>query len=241
MLPRVLPRLALPRLALPRLALPLLALPLLAACHQGPLSALDPAGPASADVAAVWWAMLWGATAVFCLTVALALYAALKRPSAAKRAPVGALLVGGGLILPGVVILALLAYGVRAGYAMMPRDASAFRVEVTAQQWRWTAQYPDGELIGGTTDNRIVIPAGRPIHLTVKSIDVIHSFWVPRLGGKIDAIPGHENTIRLQADRPGIYRGLCAEFCGERHAHMFMEVEALDETAFAARFKQVTP
>ena len=218
-----------------------LALPVLAACGQGPLSALDPAGPASADVAAVWWAMLWGATAIFGVTVLLALYAALRPRTTSNRAPVGQLLIGGGLIAPGVVIILLLAYGVRAGNAMLPNDASAFRVHVTAQQWRWTAQYPDGEPTGQPVDNRIVIPAGRPIHLTVKSIDVIHSFWVPRLGGKIDAVPGHENTIRLQADQPGIYRGLCAEFCGDRHAHMFMEVEALDESAFAARFKQVTP
>ena len=149
-----------------------------------------------------------------------------------------ALLVGGGLVLPGVVIVALLAYGIRAGHAMLPGAAPAFRVDVTAQQWRWTAQYPDGALVGEPVDNRIFIPAGRPVHVTVRSVDVIHSFWVPRLGGKIDAIPGHENTIRLQADRPGIYRGLCAEFCGARHAHMVMEVEALDDAAFRARFRQ---
>jgi cytochrome c oxidase subunit 2 len=226
----------------PLRALGLLALPALAACGgKGPLSALDPAGPASADVAAVWWAMLWGATAIFLLTVALAVYAVLRRPGEASRAPVGALLVGGGLILPGVVIVVLLAYGVRAGHAMLPGAAPAFRVDVTAQQWRWTAQYPDGAVLSEPVDNRILIPTGKPVHLKVKSIDVIHSFWVPRLGGKIDAVPGHENTIRLQADRPGIYRGVCAEFCGEGHAHMYMEVEALDETAFAARFKQVTP
>lgn len=222
------------------MALSLLALPALTACDgRGPLSALDPAGPASADVAAVWWAMLWGATAIFAVTVALAVYAACRRPAPAARAPVAWLLVGGGLILPGVVIVALLAYGVRAGHAMLPGAAPAFRVDVTAQQWRWTAQYPEDELVGEAVDNRIIIPAGKPVHLKVKSIDVIHSFWVPRLGGKIDAVPGHENTIRLQADRPGIYRGVCAEFCGELHAHMYMEVEALDEPAFAARFKQV--
>jgi cytochrome c oxidase subunit 2 len=225
--------------ALTRRAAACLALPTLAACDgKGPLSALDPAGPASAAVADVWWVMLWGATAAFCLTVALAVHAVCRRRTGTDRAPVGTLLVGGGLVLPGVVIVALLLYGIRAGHAMLPGAEGAFRVGVTAQQWRWTAQYPDGELIGEPVDNRIVIPAGKPVHLTVRSVDVIHSFWVPRLGGKIDAIPGHENTIRLQADAPGIYRGLCAEFCGRLHAGMYMEVEALDEAAFAARYRQ---
>ncbi|MBN9408493.1 MAG: cytochrome c oxidase subunit II [Burkholderiales bacterium] len=204
----------------------------------GPLSALDPAGPGAAPITAVWWAMFWGAMAITLLMTALGVYAAWRRPRGERgpRVPVGVLLVGGGLVLPTVVITALLLWGVNAGHALLPRGAPAFTVELTARQFAWQASYPAHPAPSATArePNRIDMPAGVPVDVHVRTADVIHGFWVPRLGGKIDAIPGRTNVIRLQADAPGIYRGVCAEFCGTGHARMPIEVHAHEPEALAA-------
>ena len=90
--------------------------------------------------------------------------------------------------------------------------------------WAWHFEYPDRPEWGRTKD--LHIPAGRPVDVTITSSDVIHSFWVPRLAGKIDAIPGRANTLRIEADRPGRYGGTCAEFCGTGHTGMSFDVIA---------------
>src|SRR5207237_4857130 len=102
-------------------------------------------------------------------------------------------------------------------------------------QWWWEVQYRMGDLTQYvTTANEIHIPAGRPVDLQLVSADVIHSFWAPRLHGKVDLIPGMDNRIRLQADRPGVYQGACAEFCGLQHARMRFVVVAEESPAFEA-------
>jgi cytochrome c oxidase subunit 2 len=102
-------------------------------------------------------------------------------------------------------------------------------IEVTGHQWWWEVRYPD---TGITLRNELHIPVGQPVDIHLTTADVIHAFWVPRLGGKLDAIPGRTNVLRLQADRPGSYRGQCAEFCGMNHAHMQFTVEAHPPEAF---------
>ncbi|WP_200930605.1 cytochrome c oxidase subunit II [Pseudorhodoferax sp. Leaf274] len=219
------------------------AIALLAGCSTaGPLSALDPAGPGAAPIARVWWAMFWGGMALTVAMTGLALYAALRRRAGTPRVSANALLVGGGLLLPGAVIAALLLWGMRAGHALLPLPGAApvFTVEVTARQWQWDARYPQHPTAPSAT-NRIDIPAGQPVDVHVRTADVIHGFWVPRLGGKIDAIPGRTNVIRLQADAPGVYRGVCAEYCGTGHARMPMEVHAHAPDALAARLAGGTP
>ncbi len=206
---------------------------------QTPLSTLDPAGPVAARVTSVWWAMLAGAGFAFVVTVLLAAIAILRRDRGSSRRPPRALLWGGGLAMPICAILALLAYTIHGGTAIRPIGGdNAFQVTVTAQQFRWTAQYPGGAPTGGVEENRVLIPTGRPVDVTGTSTDVIHGFWIPRLGGKVDTIPGRLTTVRLQADKPGVYRGVCAEFCGVWHARMIIEVEALDDAAFIAQFPQ---
>jgi cytochrome c oxidase subunit 2 len=104
---------------------------------------------------------------------------------------------------------------------------------VTGYQWWWSVEYlnADPSLIV-TTANELHVPVGRPILLTLKSADVIHSFWVPSLHGKTDLVPGRENATWLQVDRPGIFRGQCAEFCGVQHAHMSLSVIAESSDQF---------
>jgi cytochrome c oxidase subunit II len=133
----------------------------------------------------------------------------------------------GGLVLPGVSIIAVLALGLPAGHSMLPtppEEGEAVQVHVTGHQWWFQVTYPDTTI---ELEDRLVIPAGAPVDLHLTSADVIHAFWVPRLGGKLDMVPGHINVLRLQADEPGTYRGICAEFCGRDHAHMGFTVEAL--------------
>jgi cytochrome c oxidase subunit 2 len=217
----------------------------LAGCSTaGPLSALDPAGPGAAPIAQVWWWMFWGGTSLTLGMTALGLVAVLRRRRQAAADPGAgqAWLVAGGLLLPGLVIGALLFWGLRAGHALLPLPGTApvFTVEVTARQWQWDVHYPAHPL-APAQPNRIDIPAGQPVDVRVRTVDVIHGFWVPRLGGKIDTIPGRTNVVRLQADAPGVYRGVCAEYCGTGHARMPMEVHAHAPEALAARMQGATP
>jgi cytochrome c oxidase subunit 2 len=197
-------------------------LPLLAAC-SGPLSTLDPAGPAAGAVATLWWIMFWGAAALFVMVGAL--YAlAWYRPTLLARFSVGQWLVGGGLVMPSVVLVGLVAAAFVLGERMIPRplEEPPLRVYAQAYQWDWRFGYDDSD----ATTSELHIPAGQPVDVVVTTQDVIHSFWVPRLAGKIDAIPGHENVLRIEADRPGSYRGICAEFCGNGHTTMRFTVIA---------------
>ena len=117
----------------------------------------------------------------------------------------------------------------------MPARAADTTVQITAAQWWWRARYqsPDPARIF-TTANEIHIPAGRPVRFELSSTDVIHSFWIPQLGGKMDVIPGQTNVMWLQADKAGLYRGQCGEYCGAQHAHMAMWVVADEPEAYRA-------
>ncbi|WP_322515189.1 cytochrome c oxidase subunit II [Rhodopseudomonas palustris] len=206
----------------------------LAGCG-GPLSALDPAGPAAAAIAELWWVMLIGAVGLFVLVMGLLLWTFVRRGDGTASPKLW--LVGGGLVLPALVLTPLLGYGLLTGERLLAYPATdALRVDVEAKQWQWTFRYP-GQGGGRISVNELHIPAGRPVDLRVSSADVIHSFWIPRLGGKIDAIPGHVNLIRLSAARPGIYRGVCAEFCGTGHTIMDFSVTAHDAGDYDDRLR----
>ncbi|KTQ95758.1 cytochrome C oxidase subunit II [Aureimonas ureilytica] len=202
----------------------------------GKLSILDPAGPAAQSTATLWWVMLSGATAILALVLALVAFAFL-RPGWGQDIPPKRWLVWGGLVFPGVVLTALLVFALATGERLLahPGAPGLVRVEARPYQWRWEFRYPGRE---GATETVLHVPAGQPIDVAVIGTDVIHAFWVPRLGGKIDAIPGHVNVIRLQADRPGTYGGVCAEFCGRGHAEMSFSVIAHPPENFEAALDQ---
>lgn len=112
--------------------------------------------------------------------------------------------------------------------------APALTVQITASQWWWNVRYESSDPARiFTTANEIHVPVGRPVRLELISGDVIHSFWIPKLAGKMDVIPGQMNVTWLQADRPGVYRGQCAQFCGAQHAHMAMFVVAESPAQFS--------
>ncbi len=120
------------------------------------------------------------------------------------------------------------------------QKGEAYQIVATGYQWWWRFEYPGamvklaptGEMPLATA-NELVIPAGRPVHIELRTTDVIHSFWVPKLAGKVDMIPNRANHIWLQADQPGYFYGQCAQFCGVSHAVMRFRVIALDEKEFA--------
>lgn len=208
----------------------LLAVPVLAGCG-GPLSTLDPSGPAAQSIAAVWWVMMIGSLLILAMMMGLILWPFLKRHKPAD-VPEGLWLWGGGLAFPLIVLTALLIWGLPAGQSMLAgRTPPVAVVEAEAFQWGWTFRYAGRE---GETSDVLHIPAGGPVDVAVNSIDVIHAFWVPRLAGKVDAIPGQTNLLRIEASEPGVYEGLCAEFCGLDHAAMRFTVIAHAPEAYEA-------
>ena len=207
---------------------------LLAGC-QGIQSALDPAGAVAADIARLWWVLLFGAVAIYALTMGLLLYAVRSRFERRPRLRQTAFVVGGGLVFPTVVLTVLLIYATDVGRRIVAApEGEVLRIEVTGHRWWWEVRYPaDGGLPPLTTANEIHLPVGIPVEVTVRSADVIHSFWLPTLAGKMDAIPGRVNRLRLRADDAGTWRGQCAEFCGAQHARMALQVVAGDPGSFA--------
>ncbi|WP_429910632.1 cytochrome c oxidase subunit II [Glycocaulis sp.] len=209
---------------------PLLLAPALIGC-EGALSTLDPAGPAAQSIAGVWWVMMAGSLLILGLMMGLILWPFFKRHQP-REVPEKLWLWGGGLGFPLVVLAALLAWGLPAGQSMLAgRGAQVYTVEAEAFQWGWNFRYPDRE---GITPEVLHIPAGEPVDVAITSLDVIHAFWVPRLAGKVDAIPGTTNRLRILASEPGVYEGMCAEFCGLEHATMRFQVVAHAPDEFEA-------
>lgn len=209
-----------------------------------PPPVLDPAGPFAGPVTVVAW-VLFVMGAVVLTVVLITLGVALFGPRKWKRRVAGERLVWiGGLAFPVVVLTGLLIYGlsVTARVSDAPR-AGEMRVRVTGEMWWWRVAYLDARGAEAFQDaNEVHIPTGQPIVLELESADVIHSVWIPRLGGKTDMIPGRRNFMRIQADRPGVYAGQCAEYCGGPHALMGLVVVAHRPEAFAAwRAKQAGP
>jgi heme/copper-type cytochrome/quinol oxidase subunit 2 len=177
--------------------------------------------------------MLAGSALILALVLALLAAAFLRRDSGStdERGRERLWIVGLGLVFPMTVLAALLAYGLVVGERLLPRqNGEVVSVRAEGRQWSWSFAY-DG-VPGLTTENLLHIPAGRPVDVMITSADVIHSFWVPRLAGKLDAIPGHVNVLRLEADQPGRYAGQSAEFSGEGYLRHKFVVVAHDAAAW---------
>ena len=207
----------------------------LAGCG-GPLSALSASGPSADAIATLWWVMLAGSAAIFALV--LGLFAlVVGRPGWGSSVSGARWIVLGGLVLPGVVLTPLVAYALITGERLLPFTGTARpRIEAEGRQWSWTFRYPSEG--GVQTVNVLHLPAGTSVDIMVSSPDVIHSFWIPRFAGKIDAVPGHVNVLRIQADEPGRYEGQCSEFCGIGHSLMRFAVIVHPAKDFSAALAQ---
>lgn len=215
-----------------------LALPLLAGCSSdAPQSWLNTQGPASRAVIDLFWPITITAILVFFVVQGLIIYSVLKyraRPGGPEAEQFhGNLTVElGSTIITALVFIVVLAMTVntqRVLSAPLDNPKDALTIKVIGHQWWWEFQYADDGIITGSD---MVIPTGKPIIVEITSADVIHSFWVPMLAGKMDAIPGRNNRMYLEADREGIYSAQCAEFCGIEHALMRFDVVAMAPDAY---------
>ena len=199
----------------------------LAGC-AGPLSALDPAGPSARGSAWLFWVMLATAVAIALLVYAL-LFAAMRRRRAIAAGDPGDArarrwILGGGVAFPLVVLVLLLAATLAVGERQFVRDDGLPVVRATASQWIWRFAEVAADGTVGPQREVLLLRAGQPTIVELASDDVIHGFWVPRLGGKMDAVPGIVNRHLLEADVPGTYDGTCAEYCGTGHDRMRFRV-----------------
>ncbi len=210
---------------------------LIAACGAltgcgGRQSTLAPASQASHDIAKLWWWMLLVACVVFAGALGLLAIAVLRRRRTGLPVVDGGaklnlrLVVVFGIVIPAGVNIAL--FIVANFFLIKETEAPAasttpLTIQVVGRQWFWEVRYPGTAAV---TANEIHIPANTRVNVVATTGDVIHSFWVPRLNRKIDMIPGRRNRVLLYADKPGRYRGQCAEFCGAEHARMAMYVDA---------------
>jgi cytochrome c oxidase subunit 2 len=216
-----------------RLALLTLTSLSLAACNPEQ-SALHPAGSDAADLANLFWFMTIGGALVWCVLMGAAIYAVLgkKRPRSERFADRFVFL--GGVVFPTTGLAALLIFGL----ALLPdwaeADAPDLRVHVVAEQFWWRLDYEDADGTSIASANEVHLPVDATVEFVLTSTDVIHSFWIPALGGKMDAIPGRTNVLRLTPTKAGVYRGVCAEFCGASHALMAFPVVVHEPADFVA-------
>ena len=192
-----------------------------------------PASEPAAHLATLGWWMIAVATVVFIVVLVMLLVPLRTRRHVIEHADVqpphneGMILIAGALV-PGIILLGLYIGTLQTLSATAtPHVRPAYMIEVTGHQWWWEIHYVSSDSGAAfTTANEIHVPVGAPVALRVSSGDVAHSFWVPQLQGKIDAIPGQTNSFWIRADKAGTYRGECAEYCGMQHAHMALSVVA---------------
>jgi len=216
---------------------------------DAPLDTLDPKGPAAQSIDELWDVVFAIAVVVFVLVQAGIIFLMVKfrdrdgdPDDLPEQVHGNFALEIGWTILPAIVLAVVAVLSVGTLFDLEKRDENALPVRVIGQQWWWEYQYDvngDGEYTVDDpasgdfrTSGEMVIPAGRQMDLQIESYDVIHSFWIPPLNGKRDAVPGRVHTLSLEADEPGEYYGSCTEFCGLSHSRMRMRVRAVTDSEF---------
>jgi cytochrome c oxidase subunit II len=222
---------------------------LLAGCvGSGSQDILLPRGPQAARIADFFWASTAVAALVFVGYCALLAWSLVRSHRRARRGVPNELpashgwrfVLWGGLVGPSIILLGFIVYSAYTDRLLAllgdPAGGDMVTIQVTGHQFWWEVEYldPERRYRQFITANEIYIPVGQPVRFHVQTRDVIHSFWIPNLHGKIDMIPPRTNSLVLQADHPGVYRGQCAEFCGIQHAKMAFHVVAVPPAEFAA-------
>ena len=202
---------------------------LLAACGENSPSILKTAGPVAARISGLFWFILVVATIVFVVVEGLLIWS-IARFRERPNAPLPHQTHGNNTIeliwtiVPSIFLFAVLIVTIYTMFGLQQPAGPALNVRVVGHQWWWEFDYENAQNV--TTADELVVPTGTIVHLDLVSDNVIHSFWVPQLTGKTDVVPGHNNTKWFQADKAGIYKGFCAEFCGTQHANMQFSVIA---------------
>jgi cytochrome c oxidase subunit 2 len=208
---------------------------LLGGCTSDVQSVMIPGSLQARQIAELAW-LLFGLGTFVLVVVIVTLMLAVRGPLRVRQALAReSTVIWLGIAFPAVTLTVLLVYGVWVTRSQLnlSEGGGTVGIEVVGEQWWWRVMYraPTGPQIAGA--NEIRIPVGSPVTLKLKAADVIHSFWVPSLGGKVDMIPGRTTQLQLTVDRPGIYRGQCAEYCGGPHALMTMDVIAMPSSDYA--------
>jgi cytochrome c oxidase subunit 2 len=225
-------------------ALAVSAILFISACG-GPQSALAPAGSAAELIAEMFWWMTGAGIAIWVAVIALALWAAQRSlrdetaratdelPGPAHQRRDSILIIGGGALVPTIVLTALLVYGLAPIPTLLaPAPDGSLRITVVGEQWWWRVRYEPPAAAPVVLANEIRLPIGEPVEFRLESPDVIHSFWIPSLAGKIDMIPGRVTRLALTPTKTGIFRGACAEYCGTAHALMSFYIVVDQKPAF---------
>ena len=200
---------------------------------RGVQSSLDPAGSEAERMSKMFWLMTTGAIIVWLAVIVLALWSVRTPPESNTHRRSRLIIVGGGAIVPTLVLTALLIYGLEPIPALVaPAPEGSLKINVTGEQWWWRVRYlpPNGSEV--VLANEIHLPVGEPVEFRLDSPDVIHSFWIPSLAGKVDMIPGRVNRLVLNPTRTGVFRGVCAEYCGTSHALMAFNVVVQERADF---------
>lgn len=198
-----------------------LAAPLVLAACGGASSALAPAGVEAEATARLWWWMAAGAVLIWTAVVALGAYALRTDPDRHTEAGATRAIIVGGTVFTTIVVGALLVFGLTlTPDVLRPGPPDGLVVEVSGEEFWWRVRYltPTGDTVEAA--NEVRLPLGRRTELRLSSPDVIHSFWIPSLAGKMDMIPGRVTRMALEPTRTGRFEGVCAEFCGMSHAKM---------------------
>jgi cytochrome c oxidase subunit 2 len=204
----------------------------MACSPTGMQSALEPAGREAEQLAQLFMWMGLGAVAIWLAMIALALYAP-RATALTGRRGANLLIIGGGVVFPLVVLTSLLLLGLpRLRDLLTPAAQDALSLEIWGHQWWWRVRYHRPGQAPIELANEIRLPVGVRVNTRLSSSDVIHSFWVPALTGKMDMIPGRTNRLALEPTRTGTFRGVCAEFCGSSHARMNFVVVVVGQQEF---------
>ena len=195
--------------------------------ENAPQDYLEPVGPIAEEADRLWNITFTIAAVVFVIVQALLIYAIVRfRAKPGREAAqfhgntkVEVVLT----VIPALILAGLAVPTVQSIFDLAEEQEGSLQVRVVARQFWWEYQYEDEAIF---TANELHIPTDQPVFLTLEGDDVIHSFWVPKLAGKQDVVPGRINTLRLEADEPGVYKGQCTEYCGLSHANMRLVVYA---------------
>ncbi|GAA4453717.1 cytochrome c oxidase subunit II [Novipirellula rosea] len=193
---------------------------------------MNSAGRASEDIAILFYWMSAGAVAIWLIVIGVAVYA-IYQPGRHHPRTTKMLVIGGGAVFPTIVLTGLLCVALPMLPELhRPAPPGSLQIHVSGVLWWWRVDYltADGDTIASA--NEIRIPVNQPVEFKLNSEDVIHSFWIPSLGGKVDMIPGRQTRLQLYPTRVGTYRGACAEFCGTAHAQMNFDVVVMPVDEF---------
>jgi cytochrome c oxidase subunit 2 len=205
---------------------------LLESC-SGVQSALQPGGRAAEQIADLFWWMAGGAAVVWLAVMSVSVYAIFVRPEPHRYVTANNLIVGGGIVFPTLVLALLLGYGLTMIPELVaPAPAGSRVIEITGEQFWWRVRYqmPDGSPV--ELANEVRLPNGQPAQFLLQSPDVIHSFWIPSIAGKMDLIPGRVTRLALEPTKTGVFRGACAEYCGASHALMNFYAVVQEQSEF---------